>query len=211
MKGRNKIAGFLICLLTLLVSCQKTVISDRKEYLTYLADPKNGLLTEKVVAGIKMTVKYVPEDYLVYNTVKDLPACSQHDKDSIAGTYHNSLTFMVNIGPAENENFDLTRVGVDNYGEFAERIEEMAFNSQNWFSLSSEGKLHSPTITRMENLNALEKSRNFIVVFSSAFNSDQDLRKKDMTFIYTDDLFNTGVHKFQFATEDIKRIPTFKF
>jgi len=210
MKGKSKILYALMAIASF-ISCSKTVISDKKEYLSYLANPENGLTIEKVVTGLKMKIRYMPEDYLVYNNVKEMVNCTSRYKDSIAETYHHSLTFMVNIGPDENENFDLTRLGISSYGEFAERIEEMTFNSQNWFALTSGGKLYTPVLTKMENVNALEKSRDFIVVFNSTLNSPNDITKNDMIFIYTDDLFHTGVHKFQFNTEDIKKLPKFKF
>ncbi|MEO6302755.1 MAG: hypothetical protein ABIP51_06250, partial [Bacteroidia bacterium] len=72
-------------------------------------------------------------------------------------------------------------------------------------------KEYKPSIVRMENLNALERSRNFIVVFSSESNSPNDLRKNDMLFVYNDELFNTGVNNFIFKAEQINSIPKFKF
>jgi hypothetical protein len=212
MKELNKyfITAFLFFSIGL-VSCKKTEISDIKEYLNYLADPENGLVKEKTVAGVKIKVKYLPEDYLVYNMVKEMSNVKQIYKDSIAKSYQNSVTFMVNIGPAENEEFDITRVDVSNYEEFAKRIEDMAFNAQDWISVEVNKKEYHPDIVRLENINALEKSRNFIVVFNSAKNSENDFRKQDMSLSYDDELFNTGVSKFLFKAEDIKNLPIFKF
>lgn len=179
MKGLSKyfIAAFLVFAICFM-SCKKTEISDIKEYLSYLADPENGLVKEKTVAGVKFKVKYVPEDYLVYNMIKDMGNVKQAYKDSVAKTFNNSVTFMLNIGPAENEEFDITRVDVSTYEEFAHRIEEMSFNAQNWISVNVNGKVYHPDIVKLENINAQGKSRNFIVVFNSAKNSKNDFRNR---------------------------------
>jgi len=212
MKGLNRylIATFLVFMICFL-SCKKTEILDIKEYLNYLADPENGLVKEKTVAGVKIKVKYLPEDYLVYNIVKEMSNVEQTYKDSIAKSFQNSVTFMLNIGPAENEEFDITRVDVSNYEEFAKRIENMAFNAQDWITVCVNKKEYHPDIVRLENINALEKSRNFIVVFNSTKNTENDFRKQDMILSYDDELFDTGVSKFLFKAEDIIDLPAFKF
>lgn len=205
---------YLLLLLSVgigLTSCRQGTISEPKEYFSYLANPENGLVKEKSIAGMKIKVKYLPEDYLVYNMVKEVSNAKDAYKDSIAGTYKHSLTFMINIGPDENEEFDVTRVGVENYEEFAQRIESMAFNAQNWISLNANNQEYHPVIAKLENINALEKSRNFIVVFNSTKGSPSDLTKNDICLSYDDELFNTGLSKFIFEAEDLKKLPAFTF
>lgn len=201
--------GFVM-LLTV-YSCRRSSILGRKEYMAYLANPDNGLVKEKTVAGIKYKIKYLPEDYQVFNTLKTSDLQNKHQVDSVRKLYANSVTFLLNIGPAENEEFDITRVGVSNYEEFAERIEQMAFSAQEWISMNVKEKEIRPEIVKLENINAIEKSRNFIVVFSSEKNSDKDLRKEDMCFTYSDEMFDTGVNKFIFKSDDIESIPEVKF
>jgi hypothetical protein len=213
MKEKNNIALLFILIVFSLSACKKTEIADSKEYFSYLANPKNGLVKEKTVAGLTIKVKYIPEDYLVYNMVKDLDlkTLTPTYKDSIAKSYANSVTYMVSIGPAQNEDFDVTRVGVGSYQEFAERIEQMAFNAQDWFAVTIKDKSHTPVIVRMENINALEKSRNFMVIFNSTKGSENDFRKNDMCLTYDDGLFNTGLNKFIFNATDIQELPKFTF
>jgi hypothetical protein len=197
--------------LLILCGCGTNTVSDKKEYLSYLANPENGLIKEKNVAGIKYKLKYLPEDYQVFNTMKVSEKLNERQIDSVRKAYANSVTFLLNIGPDENENFDITRVGISTYEEFADRIEQMAFGAQEWISIKIKDKEYHPDIVKLENINALEKSRNFIVVFSSEKNSEKDLRKNDMCFQYSDEMFDTGVNKFVFRAEDIGSIPEFKF
>lgn len=189
--------------------CQPSEIKNPKDYFVYLSDPKNGLIKEKSIAGITYRIKYLPTEYLAYNASRNM-ICSANTRDSLIKSYDNSLTFLVNIGPAKEEDFDITRVGVSNYEEFAQRIEEMAFNAQEWMFLKSGDKEYKPLIVRMENINAQDNSRNFMVVFSATSGTNQ-LRKNDLCFSYQDELFNTGTNKFIFKSKDISALPEFKF
>jgi hypothetical protein len=203
---------FLYALLVLIdCACKTKVITDPHAYLQYMTDPEHGLAKEKTVAGLKFKVKYLPADYLAYNIIKEMTGLTAHQKDSVVKLYDNSVTFLMNIGPADNESFDVTRLGINDYNEFAERIEQMAFRAQDWMSIKAGNEEYRPGIARMENINALENSRNFIVVFGSEKNTAKDLRKTDLCFTYTDELFNTGTNKFIFKTADMQALPEFKF
>ncbi len=209
MRVIKYISILAICSL-LLSSCKQQSMDDPAMYLTYLANPSNGIVKQKTISGIKYRLKYLPGEYLAFNTIKN-EVNSKINKDSLIKAYENSVTFLLNIGPDDAEDFDITRLGVSSYGEFVERIEKMAFEAQNWISIEKNGKIYHPSIVRLENINALEKNRNFVVVFSSEKNSENDLRNSDMCFVYDDELFNTGVNKFMFDHNDIKNIPQLRF
>jgi len=211
MTQKTKIVIALILVVNIFATCKPSKITDAKEFMIYLSDNKNGLVKDKKIGGIKYKLKYLPEEYLAYNSINAQNNFNPKQKDSIIKLFNNSVTFVLNIGPADGENFDITQLGVNNYEEFAQRIEQMAFNATDWINLIVEETKYKPSIVRMENINALERSRNFIVVFSSEKNSDKDLRKKDMCFIYDDELFNTGTNKFIFDAKDINNIPQFIF
>jgi len=200
----------LILFTTLLIGCSREGILNPKAYMAFLNNSDNGLIKEKTVAGVKFKIKYLPSEFISYNLLKN-QAADTEIKDSVIKSYQNSLTFLLNIGPADNEKFDITRVDIADYSAFADRIEEMAFQTQNYISLACGDSIYKPAITRMENINSPEKSRNFIVVFNSEKGGNRDLRKHDMSFIYRDEMFNTGVNKFVFHASDINALPEFKF
>lgn len=201
------LAGFIL----ITSSCQQHVISDKKQYFNYLSDPINGLVKEKSTGNIKIKVKYLTSDYLAFNTVNASAETSYKTKDSVKKMYDNSITFLLNIGPADNESFDITRLGVDSYEDFAKRIEDMAFGASEWMSLTSNNVEYKPVITKLESVNAIENSRNFIVVFNSEKNTKQDLRNHDLCFTYADEIFHSGINKFIFKTSDLNRLPEFNF
>jgi hypothetical protein len=210
---KYRFINFILLGVFLLVSysCQQRVITDKKEYFNYLSDPKNGLIKEKETSDIKIKVKYLSSDFLAFNQLRESKKVSTDLKDSIRKTFDNSITFILNIGPSDELYGDITRLGLENYKEFAERIEEMAFNAGEWIRLTVNEKEYRPVLTKLESINAIENSRNFIVVFSSEKNTKKDLRNYDLCFTYTDDLFHTGTNKFIFRTEDIEKVPSFNF
>lgn len=194
-----------------LLSCKQSEIKDPTEFTHYLANKENGLVNEKSIAGVKFKVKYLPYQYQAYLSMNGKETVLQKEKDSVLKAFSTSVAFLLNIGPAENEDFDITKVGVKSYEEFADRIEKMSFEAQDWIMLDIGGKQIKADIVRMENLNALERSRNFLVVFASEFATENDIRTKDLCFIYDDEMFSTGKSKFIFKAEDLKNTPEFKF
>lgn len=199
-----------LILVILCIGCNPKYMEDPKSYIAFLNDPKNGLVKEKTIAGIKFKLRYIPTGLTAYNQLKNLQA-SEMIKDSIKKSYDNSLTFILNIGPADDEKFDITRVDISNYRQFADRIEQLSFQTQEYISLSCGDSLYKPSITKIENINAPENGRNFIVVFDSEKNTAKDLRKHDLCFIYKDEMFSTGVNKFMFTASDINAVPELKF
>jgi hypothetical protein len=194
-----------------LLSCGRSEIKDPTEFTHYLADKENGLVNEKSIAGVKFKVKYLPYEYQAYLSMNGKGQMLQKEKDSVLKAFSTSVAFLLNIGPADGEDFDITKVGISSYEEFADRIEKMSFEAQDWIMLDIEGKQMKADIVRLENLNALERSRNFLVVFGSEFATENDIRTKDLCFIYDDEMFSTGKSKFVFKADDLNKTPDFKF
>ncbi|MDI9341685.1 MAG: hypothetical protein QM534_14030 [Sediminibacterium sp.] len=191
--------------------CGIKTIEDMSAYRKYIFNPEHGLVQTREVSGLVYKVNYLPGAYLAYNTCEGLSGLSGRGKDSIVSSYGQSLTFLLNIGPAKNEDVDITRLGVANYEEFANRLEQMAFKAGDWITLRVGEKEYRPAIVRMENINAQERSRNFMVVFESSEAFKKDLDLGDWTFIYNDALFETGINKFLFRKKDIDALPEFIF
>lgn len=209
----QKIVFFSLVLLSALIagSCgTRERTYAYRAYMEYLADPENGLCKEKSIAGLKYKVKYLPGQYLAYNTLKNT-VWDEKQRDSLIKIYSNSLCFLINIGPAEGESFDITRLGVSDYETFAERIEKMAFDAPEWIGLRVNQKIFAPSIVRLENINALERSRNFVVVFANKDGSIGELLNNDLCLSYTDELFHTGINNFLFEAKHFRQLPELKF
>lgn len=204
---KNSFKVFIAILICLIFSCRNSEL-EYKEYLKYLADKDNGLVKEASAGGVKVKVKYLPTDYLIYKAA--------HNSDSVASKaqienlhkeYENSLTFILTLGPADGESFSITRVGINSYEEFAQRIETMSFNMKEYISLVVGDKEYKPDLIQLESINSLEQSKNIIVVFNTVDKAGVNIMQDDLVFIYNDELFLTGVNKFKFKKSDLVHIP----
>lgn len=185
-------------------SCSRNrTFTDVNELTKYINVPENGLLKEKTVGGIKFKLKYLPTDYLIYSQLDQKQSHRRPLIDSLGKRYENSVTFLLTIGPADDESFDITKYGIANYEEFAKQLEQLCFQAQDWITIRDDsGKEYTPGIVHLENINALEKHRNVVVVFNT-----RDYLKTNFSFIFSDELFNTGINKFYFKASDINGIP----
>lgn len=205
------VIGWIVFVSLFTSGCQPGELKDHKAYISYLVDPKNGLIKEKNVGGICYTIRYMPSHLLAFNQAGAVGMLSSVSRDSLVRQYEQSLTFVIHVGPAQGEDFDVMRLGVRSYAEFAERMERFAFKAQDWVSIETPAGTTSPVIARMENVNAFERGRNFVVVFASEKGTTNDLRRQDLVLCYDDQLFNTGVNKFTFKASDMEAVPVLRF
>jgi hypothetical protein len=201
---KNRVIVFLV--IFAITSCRKSSL-DYTSYMNYLADKKNGLVKENAVNGVKVRVKYLPEAYLVYNAVKSSIEAKDTNQTEIANSYANSLTFMLTIGPDEGQQFNITRLNINSYEEFAERIQVMSFEMGSYLKLKIKEKEYSPELVQLETINGPERSKNFIVVFKALDESGKKMMTDDLYFVYEDELFYTGTSKFKFRLSDIESLP----
>lgn len=200
----------LVYLLTLLLSvglssCGRT-IDNYKEYMQYIASLDNGVTKVQTTSGLKISIKYLPIDYLVYNEIINLKDGKTPELiEELKKAYENSLTFRLTFAPDEGKEFDITKVGVTNYEEFAERIEVMNFNFSNYIKLETEGEQIIPELTQMESIYGLENKRDILLVFNKKEIKD------NIKIVYKDEIFGTGTHKFLFQKADLSAVPQFVF
>lgn len=193
--------GTIVLLLTT-IGCNRS-IDNYKEYVQYIGAEENGVNKIRTSSGLKIGVKYLPKDYLVYREFQNTK--EEASKEKLEQDYENSLTFMLTFSPDEGKSFDVTRVGISNYEEFAERIETMNFNFSQFIALETEETEVVPELTQMESIYGLENKRNIILVFNKKEIKD------DIKIVYKDELFRTGTHKFLFKKADLLAVPKFVF
>ena len=199
----NRFLNILLILIsTALFNCTNNKsFNNVNELAKYINNSENGLFKEKTIGVINYKLKYLPTEYLVY---KQLSANSKKSViDSLNMEYKNSITFLLSIGPSDDQSFDITQYGVSNYQEFSVLIEKMCFRADQLIYIQDKsGKEHKPAIVQMENINALEKHRNLMVVFHN-----ESYFSNDFSFVFNDELFSTGINKFLFRSKDINDVP----
>jgi len=207
----NKLRYILLIVVTIAIGGCKKSINNFSDYMKYMSEEENGLVKKKSVGGIQMMVKYLPNDYLVYNELKNDQILTAGKIDSVRKTYANSITFMMVIGPSKDESFDITRVGVADYEEFAQRLEQMNFSMGQFVNLKIGETTYIPELAQMESTYGLEQNRKILFVFNAVNDAGNKILMDDVQFVYVDELFNIGINKFKFSKEDLTDLPAFKF
>src|SRR5256885_1121145 len=106
----------LICLF--LLSCKKE-FHNVNEFYKWWNNEANGLTKVKTINDFKLSVRFMPENYLVYNAMKGNRSLSL---DSIKNKYKNSLTFLLTIEPInERKSEDLLFQNAESLEEYKER------------------------------------------------------------------------------------------
>ncbi|MDQ3192393.1 MAG: hypothetical protein M3Q58_12440 [Bacteroidota bacterium] len=207
MRNRFLFYIFLLIQIPLLDSCKNPMAFD--EYVNYLKAGENGLSRLKTVDGIIIKVMYLPIDYQVFNEIKLSESFDEKQVDSLRQTYSSSCSFLMTIGPEDKASVDITKMNVSNYEQFSEKILEMSFNMGTMVKMRSDGKEYIPEIAQLERNFGIRKSTDILFVFNIPLSNLYD--QTDYEFVFSDEVFNTGINKFKFLSKDIKNIPKLKF
>jgi hypothetical protein len=217
VKGNNFIQkGFLMTgaiMLLLLASCSKKKVST-EEYLKYINQPENGLITTKKVNGFVLSLKYLPPEYLTAKELADLTTKkNQVVKDSLLKYNRQYKTFLLTFSPDEekgNHN-DVMLDGVKNYEEFSQKVEQMNFGMGEYIHLKTDKGTYAPVLTNLENTYGLSKARSLTLVFTPQKNAEEFKGLKEWDIVYEDDLFGAGILHFVITQADIEKLPELVF
>ena len=189
---------FVLILGGLLVGCGPKTLAP-KAYFQFLNDAENGLVRSKVIGDLEMSVKVLPIDYLVH---REYNYDATLNPDSIASQYGDAIYFLFNLGPSEEAQFDITRVGLEDYRGYQERAHHLNFEMAEHFRLAHDETTYEPLFVHMESLTGLKKDRNFLMAFPSP--SDKGA---DFCLVYTDQIFMSGINRFCFQGENLLNLP----
>lgn len=174
-----------------LLSCG-TRITSMQDLTTYLNDTDNGYVKSRTIGNKKITVKYLPREYLQLRNGKVADASQEH----------LNRYFLLSIGYTENKG-DIMYDQVYDMNEFAGRSQELNFRLDQYLKLKVGDKEFYPVLTSMENTYGLQSHRNFMVVFSPQETEEELYSSEELIFTFDDPGFQTGVNHFQFNTEEI--------
>lgn len=210
MKNYLKYIILSISILITVFSCNNKATVSFNELVKWINDKDNGLIKESSIQGLKITLKYLPAQYLALREVET--NMSGQDFDSLLSVYKWSHSFLMILGPDEDkgEQFDIMYLNTSGYDDYTQRVYDMNFNIKNYISLKTPQKKYSPVMTNLENVYGLNKSRNIYVVFTPQKENEDMLSAENLDFIFNDEIFNTGIHHFIFDKKDIENIPNVK-
>src|ERR1051325_2990526 len=184
-------------LITLLNACQKTRVQSFGQYCQWINDPAKGVCKEKFINGIQLKLKYMPPAFQVYRELKSMEKYSEEEKNNLTRSYANSLTFVLSLGPDEREKsaVDIMYKNLSTYKEYAERVNEINFQMEQFLTLEAGRVEYKPVLTSMDGVQGLSNTKSIMIVFSPKDANDKNLLSaKQFTLTYDDDMFGLGTN-----------------
>jgi hypothetical protein len=188
-----------VLIFVVMISCGQRPVVSAQELSAYISDVENGLKQQTTKSGIDISVTYRPTDFIVAQEVAG-EGYTQHQIDSIKASLQSIDYFMLSLSKKSQ--------AVENYftgneAQFNTVIEYLSFKIGKDLSL-----VHGPdTIPAKDFMYAQgfgsTKSSDVLVAFESNL-SDRD---GELTFLFDDSIFKTGLNQFQFSLNDIHSTP----
>lgn len=211
---RKHFLYIMVKLLALLAcGCSGRETSDPAAYNRWISDPSHGLVQTRYIHGVKLTLKYLPPEYLAYSDLKrNSLQPAKGIGDSLRDYYSKSVSFMLTLGPDDRKksegpvNNDIMFLDVTRFEEYKDRSFQMNFDMADYVSLKCGAKEVKPVLTNMENVYGLSPERNIHLVFPA----DRSARE-DLEVVFNDELFNTGINHFVITRKQLNSIPNFVF
>ncbi|MFL5763623.1 MAG: hypothetical protein ACJ77K_06745 [Bacteroidia bacterium] len=181
-------------------SCKQSITSTA-DFNKYVNNPENGCQISRSINGVKMTVTYLPPQYV---TLKEMEESGLHGKNVYDSLLHNnkaSSYFLMTLAPVDDNSGDIMYKGLKNYKEYAERAMTLNFDLEQQIVLQTDHGELSPVLSSLENTYGLTKDRKVDIVFSS---SEGDIiNASHFDFTYSDETYGIGTVHFEYDKKNI--------
>lgn len=170
----------------------------------WVNNPANGLIKHRTVWGIEIEAKLQPKEYLAYKEANSISEYSSYIND-----YDTCLTFILTLKNNATQD-NIAYYNVFDMQSFIERVHMLSFNFDENVYLSIDDKEFYPTLYTYENVSEIEPVISFNLVFSPDSGSVKSFLNSDnFDLVFTDDVFQTGVHKFGFKRKNLENFSEF--
>ncbi|MBS1773968.1 MAG: hypothetical protein JST82_14010 [Bacteroidetes bacterium] len=191
----------------LLQGCRPSIHSIA-DFNRFLNDPGNGCVKTKSIAGINISVKYLPASYAV------LKSQESNVTGSVIASNKDVVTFLMTINIAKEQldkekHLSVMYSGLDNMSEYAERQLSMNFSMERQLHLIIGNKQIDAVSCIAENLYELSSGKTFVVTFATP-GLKNDLGSEMCIFEYNDPFFSMGRMKFIFDGSTLEKIEELK-
>ncbi len=195
----------LIFIASLLSSCSSG-FKDEAAFYKWFNNDENGFIKIKVIGDKKISVKYLPPQFLAYKELKNKKGTSKDVKDSLENYYSKSRTFLLKIEPADvKKGGDIQYEDVASFGDYVERTKTLNFDMEGFITLKTDKQELAPVLVNMENTYSVEKGRNFLIVFTEKDKTSDLENSEEFDFILDGELFKTGISHFVFKKKEINQ------
>lgn len=197
---KQKILGYILLLcLGILASCSNTL--KPKEYVSYVQNPENGLLTKATVNGVKYSLQYEPVDYVVMLELRSFsipPVQFKEEynrfKDLEHYVFHIDVKDMQALLSKASDTSKLQKDLMDYFN----------------FSIGKNIKLIENGDTIPCGIAELESGMNMFPYYSFVIGFPTRNYEGDREFLFTNKNLGTGDVKLLIKGSDVKKTPKLK-
>ncbi|MGL4597190.1 MAG: hypothetical protein ACRCYO_06670 [Bacteroidia bacterium] len=193
------ITMFLLGALLLLVSCERAVaVLGPEEYIRWVESKENGLYQEKTIGEIRYTVQYRPLDYVRLSEVENgdyAAAMKTHATDRMQ-------YYLLRVGKANGQG-DVLVDGVQVDDAFHQKNAYLMFDFQQDLVLYQNGDTLHPKLYHYQNYQGLAPYVEMLI----GFECQQAQMQTDRTFVVDDQVWESGLLKFEFEGSVIQSTP----
>lgn len=184
------------------------------EYYEELADPANGLVRQTTARGLKLTMKYLPGEYMAFQERRDRPeggaepeAVASEGMLSSDRDYSSSIHFLLSIAPEDpDKGGDVMTRGVSSSEDLTRRAMDLNFAIREMVTAHYGGEVVPAALATMENTYGLTPKRDIVIAFPKLEGKWREGEEVDLVF--DDRIFKTGINHFRFRISDLEHAPT---
>lgn len=202
----NKLLYFILLIGVFIVfdACKLTETKvSPDEYITYISNPKNGLVRESKIGEISFTVEYKPELYMALLEVEKFGLTKdKHTIDSLKYNYNNQHFFVLKI--AVEGNNDFLQAGLSNQEEYFKRVEYYNTQFLNDVLLISGSDTIACLSANIERNFGISPQTNISLLFE---NNSNNSTSKNLCILIDDKILGTSKNNFCFDKNSINNIP----
>ena len=194
----------LILLLSIIALACDSDPKDLKSFYKRINDPGNGLVKSRDVEGIKISVKYLPAEFLALKESSE--GGMKGSYDSLYTLYKRNHTFLLSVSYTDEKDInDPMYKDLRDYPEYKARAQAMNFDMNEYVSIKTSSNEYRPVLTSMENTYSLKGQRNVYLVFADESLKNELQTDNELDFVFDDVFFQTGVNHFVFEQNDLMR------
>lgn len=194
-------SAIVLFLMFMSLSCDSESPDTPEEYLALITDPGSGLSKERVVGNVKMHLQYMPPEFFALKETGK----NRGVFDSILDIRKHGINFVLQLDTKEG-NQDIMGHNLHGFEDYQNRVMVLNFDIKNYISLSTQDTVIHPVLAALENTYGLSTGRKLIVAFAGDVNhllSDS----KQFDIVFDDPVFETGISRFNYKTQDILQAP----
>jgi hypothetical protein len=185
----------IVCLLVLFTACSQQM--SKKEMLTWMSNPDNGLVHEKVLNGTSIKLQYKPYQLLAMQEISAMDSLTEKKEKEIIQRYSQQHYFTLSLSQGNKE----VLRNLANQQQFSAMVQQLAFNMGQVVVLTTAERdtlslldYHYPRLYGMGN------STDILFVFER-----EEESTKHLTFYLNEFGLRTGNTRFKINTKALKK------